>query len=279
MLAETRRRLLLDLVARQGFATVEELVKFLGVSESTVRRDLEALEISGSVKRTHGGVISTADGRCLPPLEDRVGTARSEKSSIGQAVAALFEDGDSVLLDGGTTTLEVARALAGRSAPLQVVTNSLPIAQLLTSNKAVDLVMIGGYVYPRTGVALGPLAIESMKKIRVRKSVLGAGGVVADGIYNSNLLLVETERQMMSCGQEVIIVADHTKFGRLTLARLCGLDEVSRVVSDAGLSDEYRDVLDAAGVRLLLAKPGQDGEARKNATDPVAGILGTGNKV
>ena len=159
------------------------------------------------------------------------------------------------------------------------MTNSLPIAQLLTSNKAVDLVMIGGYVYPRTGVALGPLAIESMKKIRVRKSVLGAGGVVADGIYNSNLLLVETERQMMSCGQEVIIVADHTKFGRLTLARLCGLDEVSRVVSDAGLSDEYRDVLDAAGVRLLLAKPGQDGETRNGATDPVAGILGTGNKV
>ena len=176
MLAETRRRLLLDLVARQGFATLEELVKALGVSESTVRRDLEALELTGSVKRTHGGAVSVVEGRPLPPLEDRVASARDEKEAIGRATAELFEDGDSVLLDGGTTTLEVARALAARSLPLQVVTNSLPIAQMLSANKSIDLVMIGGYVYPRTGVALGPLAIEMMRNIRVRKSVLGAGG-------------------------------------------------------------------------------------------------------
>src|SRR5206468_11137509 len=120
--------------------------------------------------------------------------------------------------------------------------------------KSVDLILIGGYIYPRTGVALGPLAVATMQGIRVRKAVLGAGGVVADGIYNSNLLLVETERQMMSCGQEVIIVADHTKFGRLALARLCGLDEVHRVVTDDGLPDDYRRVLDAAGVGVHLAR-------------------------
>ena len=108
------------------------------------------------------------------------------------------------------------------------MTNSLPIAQLLASSQQTDLILIGGYVYPRTGVALGPLAIATMQGIRVRKAILGAGGIVAEGIYNSNLLLVETERQMMSCGQEVVIVADHTKFGRLALARLCGLDEVER---------------------------------------------------
>ena len=95
-----------------------------------------------------------------------------------------------------------------------MVTNSLPIAQLLASSQQTDLILIGGYVYPRTGVAMGPLAIATMQGIRVRKAILGAGGIVADGIYNSNLLLVETERQMMACGQEVVIVADHTKFGR-----------------------------------------------------------------
>ena len=118
---------------------------------------------------------------------------------------------------------------------VQVVTNSLPIAQLLASSQQTDLILIGGYVYPRTGVALGPLAIATMQSIRVRKAILGAGGIVAEGIYNSNSLLVETERQMMSCGQEVMIVADHTKFGRLALARLCGLDEVDQVVVDSGL--------------------------------------------
>jgi DeoR/GlpR family transcriptional regulator of sugar metabolism len=248
MLAETRRRLLLDLIARQGFATLDELVKALGVSESTVRRDLEALDLGGQVKRTHGGAVYPGEVRGLPALEDRAGTATLEKQAIGRTAAALLEDGDTVLLDGGTTTLEVARALLGR--PLQVVTNSLPIAQLLTTSKAIDLILIGGYVYPRTGVALGPLAIATMQGIRVRKAILGAGGIVAEGIYNSNLLLVETERQMMACGQDVLIVADHTKFGRLALARLCGLDEIQHLVVDPGLPPEYRTLLESAGVQI-----------------------------
>jgi DeoR/GlpR family transcriptional regulator of sugar metabolism len=253
MLAETRRRLLLDRIARQGFATLDELVKSLGVSESTVRRDLETLDLAGAVKRTHGGAVFLGEGRALPALEDRVKTAAAEKEAIGRAMADLLEEGDTVLLDGGTTTLEVARALGGRS--LQVVTNSLPIAQLLTAHPTIDLILIGGYIYPRTGVALGPLAIATMQGIRVRKAILGAGGIVAEGIFNSNLLLVETERQMMSCGQEVFIVADHSKFGRLALARLCGLDEVQHLVVDAGLPDEYRGILDAAGVTIHLAGP------------------------
>jgi DeoR/GlpR family transcriptional regulator of sugar metabolism len=156
-----------------------------------------------------------------------------------------------VLLDGGTTTLEAARALLGRQ--IQVVTNSLPIAQLLASSQSTDLILIGGYVYPRTGVAMGPLAIATLEGIRVRKAILGAGGIMADGIYNSNLMLVETERQMMACGQEVVIVADHTKFGRLALAKLCGLDQVNRLVTDPGLPDSFRAILEAAGLSIHLA--------------------------
>src|SRR5271157_3352830 len=236
MLVETRRRRL------------HELVRTLRVSESTVRRDLEALDLAGSVKRTHGGAVYSGEVRSMPAFEDRTETAAAEKRAIGRATAALVEDGDTVLLDGGTTTLEVARALLGRR--LQVVTNSLPIAQLLASSQQTDLILIGGYVYPRTGVALGPLAITTMESIRVRTAILGAGGVVAEGIYNSNSLLVETERQMMSCGQQVMIVADHTKFGRLALARLCGLDEVDQVVVDSGLSEESRAMLEGAGVPI-----------------------------
>jgi DeoR/GlpR family transcriptional regulator of sugar metabolism len=250
MLAETRRRILIDLVARQGFATLDELVKALGVSESTVRRDLEALDLGGQVKRTHGGAVYPGEARGLPAFEERTATATAEKQAIGRRAAALLDDGDTVLLDGGTTTLEVARALIGR--PMQVVTNSLPIAQLLAASPAIDLILIGGYVYPRTGVALGPLAIATMQGVRVRTAVLGAGGIVADGVYNHNLLLVETERQMMACGQDVMIVADHTKFGRQALARLCGLDAVGQLVVDPGLPDEYRAIVEAAGVRIHL---------------------------
>jgi DeoR/GlpR family transcriptional regulator of sugar metabolism len=248
MLAENRRRRLLEMITRQGYATLDELVRVIGVSESTIRRDLESLDLSGSIKRTHGGAIYTGEVRSMPAFEERTATAAAEKRAIGLAAAGRLDDGDTVLLDGGTTTLEVARALVGRR--LQVVTNSLPIAQLLASSQQTDLILIGGYIYPRTGVALGPLAIGTMQSIRVRTAILGAGGIVAEGIYNSNSLLVETERQMMSCGQEVMIVADHTKFGRLALARLCGLEDVDQVVVDSALSDQDRAMLAAAGVSI-----------------------------
>jgi DeoR/GlpR family transcriptional regulator of sugar metabolism len=259
MLAETRRRRLQELITRQGYATLDELVRVLGVSESTIRRDLEALDLAGSVKRTHGGAIYAGEVRSMPAFDERTGTAAAEKRAIGQAAAALIQDGDTVLLDGGTTTLEVARALVGRR--IQVVTNSLPIAQLLASSPQTDLILIGGYVYPRTGVALGPLAIATMQSLRVRTAILGAGGIVPEGIYNSNSLLVETERQMMSCAQAVMIVADHTKFGRLALARLCGLEEIVSVVVDFGLDPAQRGVLDAAGVAVHIAPPA---ESRNN---------------
>jgi DeoR family transcriptional regulator, fructose operon transcriptional repressor len=251
MLAETRRQKLFELITRQGYATLDELARELAVSESTIRRDLESLDVAGSIKRTHGGAVYTGEVRSMPPFDERTATAVAEKRAIGAAAAALLEDGDTVLLDGGTTTLEVARALIGRR--LQVVTNSLPIAQLLASSQQIDLILLGGYVYPRTGVALGPLAIGTMQKIRVRTAILGAGGIVAEGIYNSNSLLVETERQMMACGQEVMIVADHSKIGRLALARLCGLDEVNRVVVDSLISADQRAILDEAAVAVHVA--------------------------
>jgi DeoR family fructose operon transcriptional repressor len=248
MLVEARRRRLLEFINRRGFATLEDLVASLSVSESTVRRDLEALDQAGAIKRTHGGAVCTGEVRSMPALDDRVATATAEKAAIGRAAAGLVVDGDTVLLDGGTTTLEVARSLIGR--PVQVVTNSLPIASLLAPHKDTDLILIGGYVYPRTGVAMGPIAIASMQGIRVHKVVMGAGGIVAEGVYNSNSLLVETERQMMQCGQEIVLVADHTKFGRLSLSRLCGLDEIQHLVTDPALPDDYRGLLRRAGVTI-----------------------------
>jgi DeoR/GlpR family transcriptional regulator of sugar metabolism len=246
MLAETRRRQLLERIQLRGFATLEELVRGLGVSESTVRRDLEALDLSGAIKRTHGGAICSGDLRAMPALDDRASAQAVEKQAIGRAAANEIEDGETVLLDGGTTTLEVARALVGRA--IQVVTNSLPIA-----SKETDLILIGGYIYPRTGVAMGPLSIASLEGIRVRKSILGAGGIVAEGVFNSNSLLVETERRMMECGQEVILVADSSKFGRLALSKLCGLEEIDLLITDPAIKDEHRSWLADAGVTTRIA--------------------------
>ncbi|MGE0607171.1 MAG: DeoR/GlpR family DNA-binding transcription regulator [Pirellulales bacterium] len=259
MIAEERRSKLLELVRLRGFASLPDLSKELQVSESTVRRDLDFLEESGSAKRTHGGVFYTGISPKLPLFEEHQPAQWDKKTAIASRAARLIEDGDTVLIDGGTTAYEVARLLVGR--PLQVVTNSLPVANLFAASASTDLVLLGGYVYPRTGVALGPYANEMLKHLNVHRTVMSVGGITDRGYYNSNLLLVETERAMMSAADEVIVVADSTKFGRQSLAHLCELGAVERMVVDSDINDEWKSKIQAAGVELLIA----DGsEAQQN---------------
>ncbi|HJT75569.1 MAG TPA: DeoR/GlpR family DNA-binding transcription regulator [Gemmataceae bacterium] len=256
MLVEERRQRVLDLVSKQGFISLADLAQTVRVSESTVRRDLDYWHQQGIVKRTHGGAIYVGDGSALPALDERTGSQTEEKRALARAAAARVRDGDAILLDGGTTTLEVARLLVGRS--LQVVTNSLPIANLFASSRETDLVMLGGYVYPKTGVALGPQTVRMMEDVHVHQAILSVGGITAKGFFNSNLLLVETERGMMRCADEVVVVADHTKFGRQALAFLCELSAVDTLIVDAGLTDEQRRLVEDGGPRLVVAN-GQSG--------------------
>ena len=252
MLLVERRHKLVDEVSRRGFIGLTELAAEMKVSESTIRRDLEQLEHSGVIRRTHGGAYYAGEGLAvMPAFEDRTATALDEKRDIARRVASLIGDGEAVLLDGGTTTYEVARQLVGRS--LQVVTNSLPIANLFAASRQVDLILIGGYVYPKTGVALGPLSNRMLADIHVRRTIMSVGGITEKGLFNSNMLLVETERAMMRAAEEVIVVADHTKFGRQALADLCPLSEIDRLVVDAGIPSEWPSRVKEAGVELLVA--------------------------
>lgn len=248
---EERRSKLLELVRERGFAALPDLAELLTVSESTVRRDLEALEDSGHAKRTHGGVFYTGASPKLPHFDQLQPANWDKKRAVARRAAELICDGDTVLLDGGTTTYEVARLLVGR--PLQIVTNSLPVANLFASNATTDLVLLGGYVYPRTGVSLGPYANEMLERLNVRRTVLSVAGINERGFYNSNLLLVETERAMMKAGEEVIVVADSTKFGHQSLSHLAPLNEASQLVVDDGISDEWKRKVETAGVRLTVA--------------------------
>jgi len=250
MLVEERRQRVIDLVSERGYIALADLAKELQASESTVRRDLDYLDQQGFVKRTHGGAVFQGEGGTLPALEERSQRELDEKRQIAAAAAARIQDGDAILLDGGTTTLEVARLLVGRR--LQIVTNSLPIANLFASSRETDLVILGGYVYPKTGVALGPLTVRMMDDVHVQQTILSVGGVTAKGLFNSNLLLVETERAMMRCADEVAVVADHTKIGRQALAFLCELREIDTLIVDAAITDEQRKMIDP-DVRLIVA--------------------------
>ena len=247
-----RRSRLLDIIRIRGFAALDELVRELAVSESTVRRDLDALEDQGSAKRTHGGVLYAGGMPRLAEFDDRQPANWAAKRAIAAAAATMIEDGETVLLDGGTTTYEVARLLVGRS--LQVVTNSLPVANLFASESRTDLVLLGGYVSPRTGVCLGPYANELLGRLHVTTTVLSAAGISEEGLFNAHLLLAETEQAMLKAASRVMVVADSSKFGRKSLTLVSGLDAIDIVVSDDGLPQRWRDIVTANTATLLIAK-------------------------
>jgi DeoR family fructose operon transcriptional repressor len=246
-----RRSRLIDIIRIQGFAALEELVRELGVSESTVRRDLDALEEQGVARRTHGGVLYSGGMPRLAEFDDRQPANWAAKRAIAAYAAEIIDDGETVLLDGGTTTYEVARLLVGRS--LQVVTNSLPVANLFASESRTDLVLLGGYVSPRTGVCLGPYANELLSRLHVTTTVLSAAGISREGLFNAHLLLAETEQAMLRAAGRCIVVADSSKFGRKSLTLVAGLEAVNAVVSDDGLSTEWRDFVTQSGAKLVIA--------------------------
>lgn len=250
-MSETRRDRLRSLVQASGFAALGELAESLEVSESTIRRDLELLEKDGLVRRTHGGAFWTGESDTMRIFETRRDDRWAAKAAIGEMAAALVEDHDTILLDGGSTTYELARRLVGR--PLQVVTNSLPVAHLLSNSESIDLVMIGGCVRGRTAVALGPMADAMLHSINVGKAFLSVAGITDRGYFNSNMMLVESEKAMLAAADQAIVVADSSKFGKVSLSRLCGLHEVAAVVSDSNVHSKWKEHLELADVKLVLA--------------------------
>ena len=235
-------------------ADMESLAAELRVSSSTVRRDLEALEQQGLVKRTHGGVVWVGDktsGTRPYAFDQRMGYQHDAKRPIAKAARALVSPGQTVLIDGGTTTFYLAQELLGQ--PLQLVTNSLPIANLFLNDDNVELILTGGLMYPRYGVLLGPTAEHVLSTIHTKTLFLSVAGVHNGALYNQNLLLVQSERRMMEQAQEIVMLVDSTKFGQQALARLGELSEIDTVVTDAAISDEHRKAIEAAGCQLIVA--------------------------
>ena len=251
-LADDRRSRLLEVIRQRGFASLPALAEELAVSESTVRRDLDFLEESGVAQRTHGGVFYTGPSPKLAHFDQRQSLNWDKKRQIAVLASRLIDDNDTILLDGGSTTYELAQLLVGR--PLQVVTNSLPVANLFTSSENSDLVFVGGYVHTKTGVSLGPYANQMLAGLNVRRAVLSVAGINERGCYNSNLLLVETERAMMTSAEEVIVVADSTKFGHTSLAHLCDLTDIDVLVTDHEIDAAWRERVAAADVKLVVAE-------------------------
>ena len=265
MEATHRRQKLLEIIQKNGFSSLPDLVETLEVSESTVRRDLSQLEQRGAARRTHGGAFYTGPSPQMTHFRHRQQANWSKKKAIAVAAAGLVEEGDTLMLDGGSTLYEVARLLVNRS--LQVVTNSLPVANLFSGSNNVDLVLLGGYVHNRSGALHGNYTDRMLSTIHVRRAIMGAAGIGERGLFNSNEMLAATQRAMLRTAEQVIVVADSTKFGHQSLSHICELSEIDIVVVDAGLKASWLPQLEQANIKVIMAAE----EAAETDNDPSVG--------
>jgi DeoR family transcriptional regulator, fructose operon transcriptional repressor len=260
MQAEERQHRIGEYLLKVEFASLEEIARQVDASVSTVRRDLTVLESSGSVRRTHGGARIVA-----PKSDEFTFWARdthqlAEKEAIGRACAELIAPNQSVILDAGTTVYHVARYLEPKSP--QIVTNSLPVANLFGSANRLEVIVSGGVIYPRLGVLVGPLCVDSFSKMHADVAVMSAGGLSLDGITNSHGLLIDIQRAMIQAAQKVIFCLDHTKLGRRSVLPLCGLDCVDTIVTDSAAALEMVEQLRVQGIEVILAPTADGSEAR-----------------
>jgi DeoR family fructose operon transcriptional repressor len=250
MFAEERKTEILQLVKLGSPVTVTSLSQRFGVSESTVRRDLQELEDNGLIQRTHGGAISVQTGFEMSFQEKEV-RLLAEKQQIATRAAALVNHGETVLLDSGTTTLEIARLL--RTKKITVATNSMDIAQVFSEDDSVETILLGGTLRKNTRSLVGYLTNDVLQKMYFDKVFLAANGIdVEFGITTPNLTEAETKRYMLQAGKEKILVADHSKLGQRSLCRICGLEDIDLLITDQGLPDDTQQQL--AAIVTVMSK-------------------------
>jgi DeoR family fructose operon transcriptional repressor len=252
MFVEERKQRILTALHRTPAVRVIDLSRALRVSPASIRRDLADLERAGLLKRTHGGAVTPRLAALEPSLAEKEDQHHAEKSAIAALAAGLIEEGDTILLDSGSTTRQIARELRhGRN--LTVVTNALNIAWELASSD-LELVLTGGQL--RRGILsqVGPLTEQALASLHVDKLFLAANGVDVDkGLTTPNPIEAQTKRRMVARATRVILVADHTKFGRVTFSRICGFDQVHDVVTDDRLPASTISAIADLGVKLHLA--------------------------
>jgi len=216
-----------------------------------VRRDLTILETGGTVQRTHGGarVVNVRSDEFTFSARDT--HQLDQKEAIGRACAELIAPNQSVILDAGTTVYHVARYLESK-AP-QIITNSLPVANLFASANRVEVVVSGGVIYPRLGVLVGPQAVEAFSKIHADVAIMSAGGISEEGVTNSHGLLIDIQLAMIEAAQKVIFCFDHTKLGRQSVSPLCGLDCIDAIVTDHGAPADLVQALRNRKVEVIVA--------------------------
>jgi len=233
---EERQKKILGLIQRRGRLRISELTGLFGVSEVTLRADLSALERQGHLKRTHGGAVlrerSIFPGKVSLSFGDKVVPRLEAKRKIGRKAAEMIEDGMNVLLDAGTTILEIARNLKNHR-DLTVITDSIPVAIELCNSEGVTVILTGGMLRSASLAVIGPESWSILENIHVQRSFIGAQGVSLEhGFFCGNIIEGETKKRMMACAEETYVVVDHSKFGMTGLVPFAAFEDVGHLLVD-----------------------------------------------
>lgn len=253
LLAEGRRRKILELVERSGQVTVHDVVKRFAVSAVTARSDLDALSSNGVVLRSHGGAVRYEPTQDYP-LKVKATIHRSEKARIGQAAAQLVKPGETIMLDSGTTTAEIAKALIhAKLKLLTVITSALNIANELADAQDICLIMVGGLLRTASYSFVGPQAEAMLSDLHADRLFLAVDGFdLANGPFTADVLEAQLNGQMMGVSKEVTVVADSTKLGRRSLFRIGPIESVHRLITDTHAPEDFTDELRKKGIDVIL---------------------------
>ncbi len=252
MLSTERQQVILELIEKNGQIEVADLVERFDVSEMTIRRDLDVLDRKGLLRRVHGGAVSNRGRSYEPSFLSRSVKNIEEKKRIGKAAANLIQSGDSILLDVGTTTLEIARHLHHRQ-NLTIITPCFQIASILVEYPGIRLILTGGILRPGELSLVGHLAERAIRDFYVDKLFLGAAGVDLEaGFTEFNLEDTLIKQVMLSRAKDITVVADSSKFGQVAFTAIAPLQAANRIITDKNLSQKIVSKIQELGIELVL---------------------------
>jgi DeoR/GlpR family transcriptional regulator of sugar metabolism len=252
MLIAERHSKIMARLADSGKVVVTDLSSEFGVSEVTIRRDLAILEKQGLIQRTHGGAVSSVKSRFELSFEQKSRRNIEEKVGIGEKALALIEDGDTIMLDSGTTTYQLAKLL-GSKKDLTVITNSINMVPELSVIPNIILIVLGGLYKPATGAAIGPLTTRYMEDMHVDKFFIGCNAITINGgLMTADINDAETRRAMINSAAQVIVLADSSKFGKTSFISVAPIGQIDVVISDNKLDWETVNALRERGLEVIL---------------------------
>ncbi|WP_267427049.1 DeoR/GlpR family DNA-binding transcription regulator [Methylobacterium sp. GC_Met_2] len=268
-----RHRIILALLRERGVATVQAIAAATGGSEATVRRDLTALADQGELKKLRGGAEAlhapAHPALSVVPLATPIGNTGPnilEKRAIARAAVDLCAEGDSIIINGGTTTFQMVHALGGLK--LQVLTNSFSVADHLLRHSACAVMVPSGTIYREQNIILSPFEDDGTVHFRARRMFMGAMGLSALGLMERDALIISSEQRLMRQADELILLVDATKFRTQSSMILAPLNRATRIITDDRITDAERRMVEAAGVDLIVVDPRQP--ARRKETSATA---------